>query len=104
MIKQTRLQAYEKTMLAFDIEVVSNGITQELVGTVDLIIKANKSDTDANALLSASAIDYSENKARFAFDLNIPTGSYFYEIKWTNGTNQNILISDKIEILERVYD
>ena len=104
MIKQTKLRVYEKTMLAFDIEAISNGSTQELIGDVSLIIKANKSDTDAQALLTSEAIDYSENKARFAFDMNILPGSYFYEIRWTNGTSQYVLISDTIEVLERVYD
>ena len=103
-MNNTNLQAYEKTMFAFDIDVTSNGVAQELVGSVDMIVKVNKSDTDEQAVLNEQAIDYSNNKARFAFDVDITPGVYFYDILWTNGTAQYVIAYGKIEVRSRVHD
>ena len=95
------------TSKAFDVCVDKNKVPQTLTGVVSIIFKVNKDDTDANAVLQKDADSYDIDCARFVLtpsDTDITAGVYFYEVRWTIGTDIHSLIIDKVTIEKGVWE
>lgn len=110
---------YVKTSKVFKIELKFNGVTPDIKSdTVSIIFKKRKTDLDSLAVLNKDADVYTEGNLGIATftlsieDTAISPGSYFYEIKWTvfgaiaEVVNKQVRImeSDRVTVLERVYD
>jgi hypothetical protein len=108
MTKDKLSDFYIKTTVAFDVYVYKDMSVQDLEGTVSIIFKTNKDDTDDDAIISKDASSYGDDYARIVLsptDTDVDSGTYYYEIKWTNADDDvYILQSDTVNILERVYD
>lgn len=108
MTKDKLTDFYIKTTVAFDVYVYKDMSVQDLEGTVSIIFKTNKEDSDADAIISKEAINYGDDYARIVLsptDTDVTDGTYYYEIKWTNADDDvYILQSDTVNIKKRVYD
>jgi hypothetical protein len=105
------LPFYVKENKAFDVEISVDGAVQDISeDSVTCIFKANKSDADSAAVITAVGGVSSEGSLGIA-EFNIPKedtdvdpGTYFWEIKWAHGDAENIIASSTVKIKERVYD
>ena len=100
---------YYKTTKSFDVTITVNGVVQDISGdTVTIILKKKKQDSDAEAVLLKESFENTvSGVAKFIFtptETNLPIGTYYYEIKWVNGTNVYIREYDTVKVLERVFD
>lgn len=100
---------YEGTTLAFDAYVYMNGLLQDIsADSVFFIMKKLKTDSDAEAVISAQAFDCSANGvAQFeisATETEIEPRNYYYELKWVSGTKVYILESGEVRVLDRIFD
>jgi len=102
---------YEKTTKVFKIELKYNGITPDLVNdTVSIIFKKRKGDLDSIAVLVKDADVVAEGINGIAIftltpeETTLDPGTYFYEIKWITVDSYNIVESNKVEVLDRIYD
>lgn len=79
-------------------------------GSMDMIVKLHKGDSDSNAVLSSSAdilTSGSMGTAIFALspiDTNINPGNYYYEILWTRSNGDKYVVDQStVKIKDRVY-
>lgn len=102
---------YEKTTKIFSLTITVDSTNPNITNDdVLFTLKAYKTDTDEEALLSSSADVLTEGdvgKAIFTLspsDTDIDPGKYYYEIKWLTGDNVYILESSTVRVLDRIYD
>jgi len=97
---------------AFSYTITLNSSNPNITGdTVSFVLKRNKNDTDANALITKDA-DVATNGASGQADFELTPSDTdinpiegFYEVKWTTAASKvYILDSDKVLVKERVYD
>jgi len=105
------LPFYEKETKAFDVQVMVDHILQDISDdAVTCIFKSAKSDSDAQAVITATADVSKEGEsgtAKFVIpkeDTAVTPGTYYWEIRWTHGDSDNIIASSTVKIKERVYD
>jgi len=93
---------YEKTTKAFDVVPTVNGVAQTISGTLSFIMKNNKNDTDAEAVIFQS-----NTTGQFILTPTmtaVTPRKYYYEIKWETGSEQYILESGTVMVLNRIFD
>lgn len=102
---------YEKTTKIFKVELRFNSVIPDLRGDhVSIILKKKKNDLDSDAVLYKEADVISEGENGIAVftltteDTEIPPETYFYEIKWTSVDSVYIIESDRLSVLDRVFD
>lgn len=102
---------YQKETKSFTAEIKVDGAIRDISGdSVTCIFKSDKSDTDVEAAITATA-DVSSQGASGIADFAIPKedtdvtpGTYYWEIKWRYGDTEKIIASSTVKIKERVYD
>ena len=108
MTKDKLSDFYIKTTVAFNVYIYKDMSVQDPEGTVSIIFKTNKEDSDTDAVISKEATSYGDDYARIVLsptDTDVASGTYYYEIKWTNTDDDvYILQSDTVNIKERLYD
>lgn len=102
---------YEKTTKIFKIELRFNSVVPDIRGDhISIILKKRKNDLDSEAILYKEADVFSEGESGIAIftltpeDTSIPPETYFYEIKWASIDSIYILESDRLSVLDRVFD
>lgn len=102
---------YNGTTKKFTVTIDYNGITPDIhLDTVKFYLKAKSSDTDVQALITATA-DVSNPAGSSGIasfniassDTNISPGKYYYEIDWTKaGGEFYVLELGQLSILKRI--
>lgn len=103
---------YVGTTKEFSVTCKINGVAQDIRSdTVTVRLKANKTDTDANAVLSKNADVATQGASGVALftlttsDTEITPDRYYIDIEWVlAGGAEYIVYNDKINALERVSD
>lgn len=88
-----------------------DGVAQDITGdTVTLLMKENKSDSDAAAILDSDADVATYGSAGIAYwdltptDTDIDVGTYYIDITWYDGTKEHIVYDGSVKVKERVSD
>lgn len=102
---------YQKTTKYWDTEIRVDNVKPDITSnTVTAIFKANKSDADASAVITATAdvaTSGADGVAEFTLsvsDTTVTPAKLFYEIRWTIDAVVYIIESSSVSVLERVYD
>jgi len=88
-----------------------NSLAQNITSdTVTLIVKENKSDADASAVLDEDADVSTYGASGTAYwnltpaQTDITPGTYYVDITWYDGTKEHIVYNSTIKVKERVSD
>jgi hypothetical protein len=99
-----------KTTKEFDIDILVDGEAPVLTiaDVITFIMKIHIDDSDVEAVISQVGVN-TETAGRVHFkltpeDTDIPAGRYYAELKWDSNGDIEILDSDTITVLKRVFD
>ena len=100
-----------KTTVIADGTVTVDGVATAIDGndSIQLILKTNYDDTDAEAVLTSTASHLvATGGVRFTLtttDTDIEASTYYYEIRWTHDvTDVYILETSRVTVSKRIFD
>lgn len=101
------LDFIRKTTVAFDYTLALDGVGVNIESdSVQFIIKKSRLDSDEEAVILKEAVKVG-SVASFTLtplETDLPLGTYWHELKWTNGENVYIMDTGRLDVLDRVFD
>ncbi len=95
------------TTVAFDYTMAIDGVAVNIESdSVQWVLKRSKADSDSEAILlkEASKVGSVASFTLSPSETSLELGSYWHELKWTNGVNVYIMDSGRLNVLDRVFD
>lgn len=96
-------QIYSGNTVAFTVQPTVDGVVQTIQGEIDFIMKADKSDSDSEAVVNISSTDGS-----FTIDAEttaeIDPGYYWYELRWLFNDAVYTLDMGIIKVIKSIFD